>query len=49
MSGKLNEGELARPQKIGRRSTKRKSMHPTLFKKLSSFCTVKNVAKNFFS
>jgi len=42
INGKLKEGGdlSARQAKTGRRSTKRNTMHPSLFKKLSEVCNV---------
>lgn len=42
-NGKLNEEELARRSRSAKRSSRRNSMHPTMFKRLSKVINV-----NFF-
>lgn len=47
MAGKLNDGDLTRQQKMGRRSLKPSSMHPNLNKKMMFICDV-NDFNSFF-
>jgi hypothetical protein len=44
LTGKLNDGDLTRQQKMGRRSLKQNTMHLSYFKKFTSVCEMFEVS-----
>lgn len=47
-NGKLNEEELARRSRMAKRSSRRNSMHPTMFKRFSNVINVNIFLTKFF-